>query len=411
MRRDHGRAVVSGRSSLLSLAAILAITACLRGPIVSVAPVLDLVSAAYDVSPWQAGLLTSLPVVMFAFSSPLAPILVRRFGLDRVVYAATFGIALCTGGRWLHGYELALAGSALLGLAIGIGNVAVPMVIGRDCADRAEAAAAGLTTAFNLGCVVTLAATAPLASLVGWRLALSVWALPTLLATAWWAMAPRRGGPAPMAGPTPAETPLLRTPFAWALLVVFAGQNFSYYAISTWLPTMLLDTNGTSAATAGLGSAAFQLFAIPGAIAVARLCRGGRLMAHRSILPAGALWLTCVGGLALMPSAWPVWSVIGGLAQGAAVTVVFLTLVRDETTTQSGRLSSFTQSGGYAISAAGPAVLGLGWSLSGGWYLPLGVVMVVLVAMIVGGLIAIRHQQCTPTVSAAKNAPDGSGNA
>lgn len=67
-----------------------------------------------------------------------------------------------------------MVGTVLIGVAITIGNIAVPLIIRRDFAPRRQATAMGVyTAALNIGSFLTSVITAPLADLLGWRLSLA----------------------------------------------------------------------------------------------------------------------------------------------------------------------------------------------------------------------------------------------
>lgn len=57
----------------------------LRPALSSLSPLLSDVSASLGLSAARAGLLTTLPVLCLGLFAPLAPILARRFGAERVV--------------------------------------------------------------------------------------------------------------------------------------------------------------------------------------------------------------------------------------------------------------------------------------------------------------------------------------
>src|SRR6185312_874605 len=155
--------------------------------------------------------LTGLPVLCFGLATPAASALLARFGLGRGVSISLVVLLAGMLLRSVDGLPSALAGTLLIGAAITVGNVAVPVVIARDLARRSGPVLGAYTASLNLGSMVTLALTVPLAGLVGWRAALVVWGGLVLLAVgAWWyAMHGSdggRGGDGRGAGPPDAAT-------------------------------------------------------------------------------------------------------------------------------------------------------------------------------------------------------------
>src|SRR5919199_1423328 len=118
-----------------------------------------------------------LPLLCFGLATPVALVLLRRFGVEAALLLGLAGVVVATLLRSLDGFGVALAASVLLGIAITVGNVLVPTLIRRDVPDRGRGPATGLyTVSLNVATMLTALATVPLASLVGWRVAIAAWA-------------------------------------------------------------------------------------------------------------------------------------------------------------------------------------------------------------------------------------------
>ena len=83
------------RRPWLLLLGLILVALNLRPALSSMAPMLSEVSKTLGLSAAQAGLLTTLPVLCLGLFAPLAPVLARRFGAERVV----LGILLDVGRR------------------------------------------------------------------------------------------------------------------------------------------------------------------------------------------------------------------------------------------------------------------------------------------------------------------------
>ncbi|MBD8043788.1 MFS transporter [Arthrobacter sp. Sa2BUA2] len=399
-----------------TLTGIILIALNLRGPIVVPSPILGLLQQELGMSVGTAGLLTSLPIACFGVVSFLALPLLRRSGPDQAIALCLAGVAAGTVLRSSGGAELALAGTVVIGASIAVGNVLVPVVIRRDIPPARVPLVTGVyTAAMNIGSMTTLVITAPLAEAFGWRTAMVLWGpLALVAALAWLTLVgwrvfllgsdetkrtavhgpgqgdetARRPGGRPANPEAPAaERSGWRLPAAWILLIAFSGQAFAFYAVSTWLPTLLSDVAGLDTTAAGAGASLFQGPAIAGALAVPLLARRLR---SRTLL-----WLTCAAwamlplGLLLAPAGWAVWVTAGGVAQGAGITVIFLILVRlGGGPRQAGQVSALVQGGGYLVAAAGPVILGSLHTATGSWVLPLAVVGCSIAALLVAGTFA-----------------------
>jgi CP family cyanate transporter-like MFS transporter len=424
------------------LAGILLVAMNLRSPIVAVAPVLDRIVTDIGLTAVTAGLLTSLPVLAFALTTPVAAALLGRIGPDFAVATALVGVIVGVAIRSTGTEALLFTGTIVMGFAITLGNVMVPVLIRRNYPPAGRAGVTGLyTAALNVGSMLTLVATVPIADALGWRLGLNVWsglaviALVTWLAAVGWrrfALPSRMDSEAePTAEPTagqhardtelraeiPAEAstgqiptganlaqrPRLSARARTARLVLlalgFGGQAFSYYGLTAWLPQILAALSDIPTAVSSAGSSLFQVFAIVGALGVPVLTRRAPYWAIVAMV--GALWLMVPLGLLLSPELWVLWLSLGGIAQGGTFTLVFIVVVELATTdSEAGRGSALVQGIGYAIGATGPSVFGALHDLTGGWTVPLLAIVVAVALLATGASLASRGMGAGRAVAA-----------
>ncbi|QAY59321.1 MFS transporter [Microbacterium protaetiae] len=388
------RAPASRSLPVLVIVIILSAT-MLRGPILSVAPVARTIGADLQVGAGVVGLLTTIPVLCFAVCAPLAIAIIRRAGADVALSLTLGGVVVGSVLRSLDGIVMALIGTAVLGAFVTIGNVVLPIIIAREfSARRAHTMTGVYTAALNVGTMMVTVGTAPLADVVGWRWAVMSWSVLGLVSlAAWIALRGVRAAFAPKPGPRPdADAPrisVLRHGPTWLLAAAFCGQAFAFYAITAWLPTLLTD-QGFSSNAAGAIAAIFQVGGMIGSLLLP-------VITLRSSILVGALcvgigWLAVPLGFLFAPSLWLAWCIIGGLAQGGGITVVFIMInaFGDDEHTTAGR-SGIVQGLGYAVAAAGPLVLGALHEVTDAWTLPLLVELVAVLLFLVPGVIVARH--------------------
>lgn len=378
---------VRPRTSWLLFGALVAVGLNLRGPIVSVAPVLDRVQRDLGIGETLAGLLTTIPVLCFAAVSPLVVVLARRIGTNPTVTVSVLALGLAIAVRPWGGYGVLVAGTVLMGAAIACGNVLLPVVARRDFGGRAGPVMSAFTTSLLVSATIPAFLTVPLASLVGWRAALALWAVLSGAALAFWWLAtarrpPEREPAAPLAGSS-----AWRVPAAWELGLFFGLQSLLFYATTAWLPTMLRAEGGVDAAAAGTALSIFQLLGIPGALAVPVLL-GRRRTRYAVAAALGLLWLAFFGGLLLAPGAWPVLCSLGGVAQGGGIAMgLSLIALRSSDGGAARTVSSTVQTIGYCLGAAGPVLIGGITAASGGWAAPLLTLTALAAAL---GVLALR---------------------
>ncbi|WP_308222023.1 MFS transporter [Curtobacterium sp. MWU13-2055] len=409
-------------------AAIVLIALNFRGPIVATAPVIGDVRLDLGLTSTIAGLLTTIPVLCFALATPFASWVIAKADPERAVSLSLVIVLAGTVVRSMPSSAALLIGTAVIGIGITIGNVVIPVVIRRDTSPERVGLVTGVyTSALNVGSMITSLATAPLAALWGWPVAIAVWAVFAVIAGFAWTYAvgaraawrrPVRSDddePLPITGPIDQvlDTGAIRTIRAdraaaaaaataaepvrparrlitWGLTLAFGGQAFSYYALTAWIPTLLHDEIGFSKASSGASSSVFQILAVVGALGVPLLAAKWR---PRAIIALVAfLWLAMPLGLLFAPQLWLLWSVLGGAAQGGGITVIFIVIVRIVSSdADARRMSAFVQGGGYLIGSAGPLVAGALHGATGDWTAPLLVVLVSVLTLGVVGTIAARR--------------------
>lgn len=386
---------VPGSWVLLACIGLIALN--MRGPFVAVAPVVGSMRLELGFSPVELGLLTGIPVLCFSLSSPLAALAGRRFGAEFAVTLTLLGVLAGVVVRSLGGAEPVFLGTVVIGVAITIGNIAVPLIIRRDFRPHRQGTAMGVyTAALNIGSFLTSVATAPLAELVGWRTALASCAVLAVAAlVCWTAAVGRRRAFVPAAVPA-SETKrgTAGKGSGWitaGLTAGFAGQAFSYYGVTAWLPSFLADELSMAPSAAGAGSSIFQILAIVGGLGVPMVARFASTRAVALTL--GLFWLTVPLGLLFAPGLWWLWSGFGGVAQGGGITVIFIAVIklaRDQAA--AGRMSAVVQGVGYCFAALAPTVVGYVHGASGSWTAPLLVILGSVVVFILGATLSVPKE-------------------
>jgi len=283
-----------------------------------------------------------------------------------------------------------LAGTFLAGAAMTVGNVLLPAVV-KGFGRRAGTVTGLYTAALVAGAAAGAAFTAPLAAVLGWRGALAAeGVLAVVAAVVWAAAAGRVAALDTTAAAGSSGGSLWRSPVAWAVTAVQALHSTLYFSLTAWLPTLLAARAGTDAATGSVAASVFQVFGIAGSLLVPAVLARSAGQAGTA-LGVAALWSVPVAGLLVLPGAWPAWAVVAGLAQGAGIAfAVTLVVLRAADGAVAARLSGMSQLVGYGLGALGPVVVGALSEATGGWTVPLLLLLALALGLAAAGLVAAR---------------------
>ncbi len=387
----------------------------LRTPIIAPTAILPRIQEGTGFSAAGLGLLTGLPVLLFALATPLAGRFITRLGAEVTVLTCLSGVLLGTVLRSIGPPWLVLVGTGIIGLAITLGNIVVPVIIRREVPWEQVSMVTGLYSAMmNIGSMGTLIGTGPLAAAFGWRWALAIWGVLAVIGLGFWsglirtrmrregaaAQAAEAASPAEAGPPGEGSAPAAKQPWSQApaafrgitalLIVTFSGQSIAYYVTTTWLPSYLADTIGLAPAAAGSTASLFQIAAILGAFGVPLLA--ARSQPWTPVAIVALLWLSLPVGLLLAPGAYGLWAITGGIAQGGGFTAIFSIIARTAgSDSQTASASARVQGGGYLAATLAPPFAGWLNTATSGWTAPLLLVLAATLAFTITGLLAARR--------------------
>ncbi len=375
------------------IAGILLFSANLRGLFTAVGPLLGTLQDAFGMGASEAGLLIALPLVVFCLVSPLAPRLARGLGLERALFVALGVMAVGIVVRAFGPLWALYLGTAVLGAGIAIGNTLLPSLLKRDFPDQLTKLTAVYAITMGIGSAVASAVVVPLSDAVGWRLSLGAFViLPLASALLWLPQLGRHSDIVRQTTPQAAESvKVWRSPLAWQVTLFFGVNSAVYYAVATWLPSILADAGFTQAMAGTLHGVMQLATALPG-LFLAPLVQ--RTRDQRGIAAAlVSLGLVSIVGLCLLPG-WAVLWVSGfGFGVGGAfiLALAFLGL-RTRSADQTARLSGMTQSVGYVLSASAPVLFGALHDKTESWSPVLAICALLCGLLIILGLAAGRDR-------------------
>ncbi len=374
----------------LLLLGLILVALNLRPALSSMAPMLSEISKTLGLSAAQAGLLTTLPVLCLGLFAPLAPVLARRFGAERVV----LGILLMLAGgimlRSSFGEVGLFAGSVMAGASIGVIGVLLPGIVKRDFPKQAGTMTGVYTMALCLGAAMAAGATVPLSEQFdkNWALGLGFWMVPALVAAIFWL--PQVGQKHGAHHVAYRVRGLLRDPLAWQVTLYMGLQSSLAYIVFGWLPSILIG-RGLTPTQAGLvlsGSVIVQLIS---SLAAPWLATRGKDQ-RPAIVIVMAMTLGGLFGCLYAPidGLWG-WAILLGLGQGATFSLALtLIVLRSRDAHVAANLSSMAQGFGYTLASMGPFAVGVVHDWTGGWSAVGWIFGVIGLGAIVAGLGAGR---------------------
>ncbi|MFF7359049.1 MULTISPECIES: CynX/NimT family MFS transporter [Streptomyces] len=365
----------------------------LRAAITCVGPVLEPLRSSYHLSSAATSVLTALPIVCLGVFAAVAPPLGARFGSEKTITAALLLVFLGVLVRSVAAPAALFAGTILTGAGIATGNVLVPAVVKQRFPGRIGSLTGLVMMLMAVSGAVAAAAALPLDHAGGLSAVLAVWAVPAALATAVWGSLARtntrRPPPSPAAAVRAQGARLSRSPLAWAVAAFLGIVSLLFYTLTAWLPE-IMQGQGFSAAESGTMLSVLLTLGIPFGLAVP--ATAARLSDQRGLVAAvvGAK-VAGLAGIFLVPQAGWLWMVILGFATGGAFPLAMtLISLRTPDPITAARLSGMAQTCGYLLAATGPLGVGLLHTLTGGWNIPLLLLLLLVVPETVAGLAAAR---------------------
>lgn len=384
-----------GRRILL---AVLIVSLNLRGAITCVGPLLKEIQDTFALSSAAAGLLSSLPLFAFAIISPYAAPLSRRIGMEYAIMLslllllAGLGIRYCSTPLSLYG------GTVLIGAGIAISNVLLPGLLRREFPQQLPMVTALFTmvlvTVGGLGSGIAI----PLATLGGWDFSLVFWVLPAVFGLLAWL--PRLKHNTRQTKPdSTVRINLWKSGLAWQVSLFMACQSTAFYVMIAWLPSMLSDLEGISAAQSGWILFIYQIFVLLSVMAIPLLVH--RLPDQRWIGASCALLIL----LAYCGITWSTanaiwWMILMGLgAGGSLVLAMTLFSLRVSSAMQTVALSGMAQAVGYTMAALMPILIGYIYDLTHSWQIPLLLMIGICALQTVTGYLAGRPLVVEPELA------------
>nr|WP_207627692.1 MULTISPECIES: MFS transporter [Bacillaceae] len=369
----------------------------LRPSITSVGPLIGMIQESVGLAHWSAGLLMSLPLLVFAAMSPIVPKLANRLTNEKTLLLGLIFLFIGITIRSIPMTFFLFTGTLLVGAGIAIGNVLLPAVVKDKFPQKFGLMTSVYSTSMGLIASLASGISVPFATglHLGWQGALIVWGIPVVAGILVWTflLKMNQGSQNGIKRATSDSTLIWRSSLAWQIAIFMGFQSFLFYVTISWLPE-ILHSRGMSMGTAGWMLSFTQLVGLPASFFIPVIA--GRFRSQVWI--AFMLSLCSVfgyGGL-LLGSSYPILitsiTLIGvGLGGMFPLALSYIGL-RARNANQAVELSGMAQSTGYILAAIGPLFIGYLYDLTHIWTVPLTTLIVISIIMMVFAMLSGRNR-------------------
>lgn len=358
----------------------------LRLTILAVPPVIPLIHDDLHLSETQVGILSGLPMVLFAAAAIAGSLMIARLG---ALTALLIGLLLCAIGSALRGIGPNIAmlyfGTVVTAFGVAVMQPALPPLVRAWMPSRIGFATAVYTNGLIIGEILPAGLTIPLLLPIlhqSWQWSFVFWAvIAAIIAAVIFAFAPRTRAAVPTAA-SRRWMPNFRDPMIWRIGFLLGSVNATYFSMNGFLPDYLthagrpdLIHGALTALNTGQLPASFLLLA-----SADRMVR-----TPWSYFTFGIAALVSVLAIVFLEGPW----VIAGCAvwgcAGAAILVLILALPPLISPPEDvHRVASGIFAISYSCAVIVPIIGGLLWDLTG-WHLapfiPIGICTLVLIGL------------------------------
>ena len=293
----------------------------LRLTVLSIPPVISLIQRDLYLSGTEIGLLSGIPVVVFAIFAAPGSILVGRMGVRGALVSglliAACGTLLRSGAA--NAWQLYLT-TVLMSIGIAVMQPSMAAAVREWAPERSTFGTAIYTNGLIMGEIIPVATMLPLILpyLGGsWRLALGAWVVPLVATAVTVAMlAPGHGG---NVAPKHSASwlPQINSRLNWRIGLTFGSVTSTYFCLNGFLPAHLAASSHQELVSATL--TALNSGQIPASLLL--LVAADRLQGKRwPYMVLGVVSSACVVGIMTTTSAWTIfWAGVAGFSLGAAL--------------------------------------------------------------------------------------------
>lgn len=366
----------------------------MRAPFTALPAILIDVAAGLRVEVSSLGILTSIPLIMFALCSSLAPRLAAKFGMKKLMALVLLVMVLGSGMRVLNLPALYI-GTMLVGATIAFINVLLPSLVAANFPKKIGLYTTIYITLMGVAATVASMIAVPIVSSSSWEFFILLITGLVFMAFLIWLPNVRNNHRFASENQGNQKSSIWKNKAAIAFLIFGGLQSVLYYTEITWLPT-ISQSVGFSKAEAGLMAGFFNMTAIPMSMIIpAVLSRQTKEMRRNIMLAISSVTLLGLVMMVLIPTNLILWSalhIILSFSNAALFPYMMLSFTLKTSNSQAtAQLSGMVQTGGYLIAAFGPGLLGYSYPIFGNW-MPLILALAIVTLAMMWTIVLIEKE-------------------
>lgn len=373
---------------------IILIAATLRAPLTAVGPVIQQVKTDLHINNGIAGLITTIPLIIFGVVSPFVSRMLSKISMSRFLFLTLMLTMVALLIRIMGGILTFFIGTVLLGVSIALANVTLPayakwafptqigLITGIYSATMNFTAGLGGGLSYPLSTVTSLSYRFSLVFWVAFAVVAFVIWLPQLKQASYLASQQHEG----------LRKPIYCSKIAWAVALTMAFQSMMFYSIVAWYPSILVS-KGIEPEMAGYFLMLNQFSQLPMTFTFPIIA--AKMSTQRSLISIVAALMSVGFMLLFFNNTWILLMamILTGMGIGACFSLCMTMFsIRSKTTAGSMALSGFGQSVGYWIAAIGPFLLGMAHDLLNNWTVAIVLFLMMVVAVFSAGMIAAQNK-------------------
>ena len=356
----------------IGIAVVILVSTNLRAPITAVSPILDEMKSVLKIDNFQASLLTSIPLFVFAFFSILVSKATAKINIRHGLIYSLIILIIGIYVRIYGNISMLYIGSLLIGLGICIGNVLTPAYIKNTFPTKIGIMTGIFSVSMSL--IAALASGLSIAignwTNLGWKGSLGVWIVATIAALIIVSIDSLKNKTATQQKTVQSEDVkfnIFKSKQAWNISIFMGLQSLIYYCLVALLPTLLIDF-GMTKTNAGWVFSVLQLAMLPAMLVspvLASRMKNPKIMIYIT----SALYFIGIITLLIFKAKFSYLSaILIGIAGGFAfsLSILFFSL-RTKTMVGTIKISGMAQSVGYLIAAFGPPIFGKLYDIDSTW--------------------------------------------